>query len=211
MTGDLLRTLVLPRLGAVRRAASVNGGYRARCPGHDDGPANLLAHAGRDRSVLLRCSHGCAPDRIAALLGIPWEKVGGPHARARRDLYRLDDVLAEPGFTYVCATAEDCDRIRDSTDLPACAARPGRTWTGQHARALAGFDVIVIAETGEDQRAYAVQVAQVLVSAARSVDVAAPTHGWTVGDHFAAGGTVESLALLARPKPPPEYSRLGLA
>ena len=193
---DVLRTVVLPRLGRVRPAGP--GAYRARCPIHEQ--SSLSVTAGPGRTVLLTCTTlGCRPTSIAAALGLPFDLLSG--VGENPGLYRLDDVLTGPGLVYVCDEVRHCRRLWADTDLPATCTRDGR-WTAEHAEALAGLDVIVVGETGDDGRAWALQVGQLLAPVAASVDVAQPAHGWDLSDHLDAGGTLDGLTLISRIKAP---------
>jgi len=62
------RVLELFRNGDV--TGSLERGYRARCPAHDDDVASLSIHQGRDGRVLFSCHAGCGFESIVMALGL---------------------------------------------------------------------------------------------------------------------------------------------
>jgi hypothetical protein len=70
---------ILPLLRGVKRSS---GGWRARCPAHDDHRASLSVGTGADGGVLLHCHAGCSFGAIRAALG-PAASNGQSHAPLR--------------------------------------------------------------------------------------------------------------------------------
>lgn len=58
------------------------GGYRVRCPAHDDRQASLMIHTGRTGNLVLKCHAGCETAEVLAALGKSFADLRGePEAR----------------------------------------------------------------------------------------------------------------------------------
>lgn len=80
---DVIRAMILPKLGAVRRSGD---GYAARCPNHDDTKPSLTVSPGDTQPVVLTCHTGCHPDDILAALGLEWRQLCAPRTEQPADI-----------------------------------------------------------------------------------------------------------------------------
>ena len=72
MSAPGLLTLIVARLEGVKPKA--NGGFTARCPGHDDRSTSLSIDVRDDGTILFKCFAGCEQghviERVCAIAGI---------------------------------------------------------------------------------------------------------------------------------------------
>jgi len=68
---------LLSRLERVRPSKS---GWQARCPAHDDREPSLSISEGADGRALVHCFAGCAPEAVAAALGLTLAELGPSRA-----------------------------------------------------------------------------------------------------------------------------------
>jgi hypothetical protein len=90
----------LNRLSGVK---SQKGGWRARCPGHEDHGLSLIVKEGDDGSVLFECLVGCPADAISSAIS-PQRAVREPEdtrradegAVAAREIPTAEDIFDRP-------------------------------------------------------------------------------------------------------------------
>ncbi|HEY1958604.1 MAG TPA: AAA family ATPase [Polyangiaceae bacterium] len=113
-------------------------------------------------------------------------------AGIRRVLYRLPELLASEGPVFVVEGEKDVDALRALGLVATCNPMGAGKWkhVADHAReALAGRDVIVIADRDEAGRKHAADVWASLADVAQSVVVSEVAEGKDASDWIAAGAT----------------------
>lgn len=80
----------LSRLDGVRE---VKGGWKAKCPAHEDKKPSLSIAEGEDGRILLKCFAGCPPEAIVTALGL-----GMRHLFANPPGCTLEDYGAAKGL-----------------------------------------------------------------------------------------------------------------
>jgi len=116
----------------------------------------------------------------------------------RRVLYRLHEVkrAIDKGRTIFIPEGEkDVETLRAHGFAATCSPMGAGKWDDSYSESLAGADVVVIADADEPGRRHARQVFDSLDEAGCSVRVMETTlaNCNDVTDHYAKGGTVESL------------------
>ena len=118
---------------------------------------------------------------------------------ARRVLYRLPELLAavERGDTvYLVEGEKDADRLHREGLTASCNPGGAGKWSDSYAQALAGADVVVIADRDLPGYAHARRVARSLEAVGASVTLRQPAvdkTGADVSDHLAAGRRLDEL------------------
>jgi len=72
---DILKEIVLPRLGGVRKSGA---NYDARCPSHDDKNPSLSVGRGKEHPVVFHCQAGCDEEVILSALKLTWADLCTP-------------------------------------------------------------------------------------------------------------------------------------
>lgn len=109
---------------------------------------------------------------------------------ARRVLYHLPQVLdavkrGEP--VYVCEGEKDVHAVEQAGSCATCNPGGAGKWRAEYATALAGAEIVVVADKDEPGRKHAEQVAESLVGKAKDVLVVEAREGKDAADHLAAG------------------------
>lgn len=115
----------------------------------------------------------------------------------RRVLYRLPKVIAaaQAGETvYVVEGEKDVHALEAAGAVATCNAGGAGKWHPEYGDALAGAQVVVVADKDEPGRKHAAQVAASLEGKAASVRVVEAATGKDAADHLAAGHTLEDFA-----------------
>lgn len=108
----------------------------------------------------------------------------------RRVLYRLPEVLAAAAAgetVYVAEGEKDVHALESAGAIATCNPGGAGKWRGEYAQALAGANVIVIADRDEAGRKHADAVAGSLAGVAASVQVVEAGVGKDAADLLAAG------------------------
>lgn len=94
--------------GQFASARPQGGGYRVRCPAHEDRQASLMIHTGRSGNLLLKCHAGCETADVLAALGKTFAdlraeeaKVVTPMRRVKVAEYVYTDAHGEYLYTVV--------------------------------------------------------------------------------------------------------------
>lgn len=117
----------------------------------------------------------------------------------RRPLYQLPEVLdaiADDLPVFVVEGEKDADAIRRAGFAATCNSGGAGKWLPDHTDALAGAEVVVVADRDLPGRRHAAFVAHQLETVGAKVRCAEPKHGKDVADHLAAGHQVEDLELI---------------
>jgi 5S rRNA maturation endonuclease (ribonuclease M5) len=118
----------------------------------------------------------------------------------RRVLYRLPQVLdavvhGKP--VYICEGEKDVEALEAGGAIATCnsggagSEANGYNWCTEYSQALAGADVVVVADADAPGRAHAAHVARALAGVARTVRVVEAAEGKDAADHLAAGYTLQ--------------------
>jgi hypothetical protein len=81
---DVLNDILLK----LDKVSHSGGGWKARCPAHDDREPSLSIKEGSDGRALLHCHAGCPPDEVVARLGL-----------TMADLYPPEHKVVKPAYT----------------------------------------------------------------------------------------------------------------
>ncbi len=117
----------------------------------------------------------------------------------RRVLYRLPEVVAAvaAGETvYVCEGEKDVESLRRLGVIATCNPGGAGKWRAEYAEALAGAEVVVIADRDDPGRSHASRVAASVGAVAGSVKVVEPAEGKDATDHLRAGGSLAELVVV---------------
>jgi 5S rRNA maturation endonuclease (ribonuclease M5) len=120
----------------------------------------------------------------------------------RRVLYRLPEVLAAPrsACVFIVEGEKDADCLARAGEIATCnyegASSSGQSpkWRAEYSPALAGRDVLIIADRDDDGRAHARYVASCLQGIASFVWIAEAAAGKDASDHLSAGLAVTDFA-----------------
>jgi Protein of unknown function (DUF3987) len=129
----------------------------------------------------------------------------------RRVLYRLPEVIAAvtAGQTvYVVEGEKDCENLRAIGLVATCNPGGVGKWREQYNGSLRGGDIVIIGDNDDAGRKHAEQVAAALAGVAARVRVLDLAQHWPrcpvkgdVSDWLAAGGTVDTLAIMVAALP----------
>lgn len=120
-----------------------------------------------------------------------WEYKAGPPV-----LYRLPEVLAavrEGRQVYVVEGEKDADRLAAEGQAATCNAMGAGAWKPEHAEALHGAYVTVVADKDAPGVEHVRQVVESLTGVAASVTVVQAAAGKDVSDHLDAGRALDEL------------------
>lgn len=117
----------------------------------------------------------------------------------RRVLYRLPEVLdavAHGETVFVVEGEKDADRL--TTEGYTATTNPGGAgkWRPDYNTALAGGDIVIVADRDQPGYTHARGIAQQLEHVATTIRVVEPATGKDLSDHLAAGQTVEELVVI---------------
>ena len=166
---------------AVARCALKGAG----CQGFRQWRPDPTAKSGRRWSVTL-------PDGSRVGVGLP---------------YRLPEVLRTqtvllPPTVWVVEGEKDADRLWSIGQPATCCAGGAGKWTAEHAKWLAGADVIICADRDKPGYAHAETVVETLMDTARSIEIVRAAQGKDISDHLDAGLSHLTVITIAEPKAP---------
>lgn len=131
------------------------------------------------------------PD-VAARSGWAWSMDG-----VRRVLYRLPEVLKakiDGRIIYIVEGEKDVESLRSKGEIATTSPMGAGKWHEDYTQALAGANIVIIPDADATGRAHARAVRESLVAAGCSVAVREAMSGCKdITDHFAAGGTLDTL------------------
>lgn len=124
----------------------------------------------------------------------------------RRVLYRLPRVLeavAAKEPVFVVEGEKDVHSIEQQGEVATCNPGGSNKWRPEYAQALAGANVIVVADKDDAGRRHAKRVRASLTGVADSVTLVEAVEGKDVTDHLQAGYTLDQLWLVDLDDTPP--------
>ena len=114
---------------------------------------------------------------------------------ARRVLYRLPDLLAAPdsACVFIAEGEKDVHALMAAGEVATCNQQGAGSWRPEYAEALAGRDVLIVADRDEPGRDHAWQVLSSVRPVARFAWIVQAAEGKDAADHLAAGHSVTEL------------------
>lgn len=124
--------------------------------------------------------------------------------------YRLPQLISSPASLnrYVVEGEKDVLALAERGIPATCNAGGAMKWTARHGAWLEGCDVVIVADRDEAGWAHAESVVNTLLPVARSIEVVRARVGKDLSDHLAAGLGLAELAVVATPRPAPEFGVL---
>jgi len=197
-TDDVLATLGLARADLFSEPRSHRGGddwttWRDRCSCKPVARYPYIDEHGELLYEVVRGEHKefsqRRPDR-ASRSGWRWSL-----GDARRVLYRLPDLLAAPDSTciFVAEGEKDVHALVAAGEVATCNQQGAGSWRPEYAEALAGRDVLIVADRDEPGRDHAWQVLSSVRPVARFAWIVQAAEGKDAADHLAAGHRLTEL------------------
>jgi hypothetical protein len=193
-TDDILADLGLARRDLFDEAGGLARGvwtpWRDHCPCAPIATYDYTAEDGRLLYQVVRGQHKeFAQRRPDASSGSGWRWSLGD---VRRVLYRLPRILAAPPQYPIWVTEgeRDVHALEGAGEYATCNPMGAGAWRDEYAEALAGRDVLIVADRDVPGRVHARRVLASVQSAARSTWVVEAATGKDAADHLAAGHTV---------------------
>lgn len=124
-----------------------------------------------------------------------WEPSLNGH---KPDLYRLNEALALPDPVYVIESEQDVNTLLDKGVAATCMPGGAGTWLPRYTEALAGRDLVIVADRDDAGVNHALKVAADLTGSATTRLMQSKTVGDhdDIGDHLANGFTLSELVPL---------------